>query len=137
MMLEHGHTVRIDEVRVGLATHAMIDAIDGKDLERLAHVVGTAFFAGMRHRAPAVVAAREREGLAELRRRMPNLGATQAEPEQLVAPGFEYGDHRERVVFIELALDAGDEAAGDAMARAGIGEGREDRLDHHLDGDTA
>jgi hypothetical protein len=63
---------------------------------------------------------------------MPDLGAAEPEPEQLITPGFEGGDHGERVVFVELALNAGDDPAADAEARAGIGEGGEDRLDHDL-----
>jgi hypothetical protein len=53
----------IDEIRVGLAAHALFDAIDEEEIERLAHVIGAAFLAGVCHRAPAVVVAREREGL--------------------------------------------------------------------------
>jgi hypothetical protein len=56
---------------------------------------------------------------------VPDLGSAQADAEQLIAPGCERSEHGERVVLVALALDTGDDAAGDALARASIGKGCE------------
>ena len=69
------------------------------------------------------------------RRRLRNFEAdgrsrpADAEPDHAVAPGLERGDHGKRVVFVELPLDAGDQAAGHAVALVGVVECREDIID--------
>jgi hypothetical protein len=54
----------ISEIRIGLAAH--FDAIDGKDFERLANLVGKAFFADVRHRAPTKIVVRNAKVLRNL-----------------------------------------------------------------------
>src|ERR1700733_923032 len=100
----------------------MVDSLAFERVQRVANIVRSAFLAGMRHRVPTAVAACHIIGTRELRRRISQLGAAHAKPDDAVTPRLDRLDHGQRAAFVELALDAYDQSSGDSVTCARVME---------------
>src|SRR5258707_3968323 len=64
---------------------------------------------------------------------MADLRSSETEAKDVVAPRLKRGDHGQRVGLVELALNARDQSAGNAMGIVGSVEGGKDILDDRCD----
>jgi hypothetical protein len=124
------------ERRILVAAHAVIDALDLEDVEGIGDVGGGAFLAGMGDGAEAD-AARLREHPRELRRWIAFLAGVEANADELGAERHRGLEGGERVLLGEVAQEAQDQLARDAVAAMRVVHRVAQPGDHDLHRDAA
>jgi hypothetical protein len=126
----------VDERRILVAVHAVIDALGAEQRERLADVRRRAFFAGVRDHVQSEPA-RLREHARELARRVAALAGVEPDADESIAERQRGLERGERVVLREVAQEAQDQRRRDAVRRARLGHRVGEPADHHVHADAA
>ncbi|GAA4854623.1 hypothetical protein GCM10023201_55750 [Actinomycetospora corticicola] len=111
----------------------MVDPLDPEQVERLPHVRGGALLPRVGHQ-PQPLGAGPGVDLGEQRRRIPDLGRVQPDPQQGRPARDQRVEHRHRLLDRPVAQEARDEPR--RHSGRGRGEGARDPLQHRLDRDA-
>jgi hypothetical protein len=121
------------KIWISIAAYAVVNAIDLERIEGVSNIVGPTLLASVSDSAPSEITARDRKRAPKFCWRMADLRPSKTEAKDVVAPWLKRGDRGQRVGFIELALNARDQSAGNAVGVVGSIEGGEDVLDDGCD----
>ena len=128
---QRGHERRVVDAGV-----AVVQPVDPKQVQRLAHIGRRPLLARVGHHLEAQGPAAAEE-LGELGRRVADLGTAQAEAQQAAVPGLERVQHRQAFLLAAVPLHHRDEPAGDAVFIPCRRHGAEHAVHHRGDRHTA
>ncbi|MCY1225920.1 hypothetical protein D9M72_381320 [compost metagenome] len=122
--------------RIVDGAHAVVDALHLEDVECVGDVLRRTFLARVGHQVQAQLT-RLGKYARELLGRVALLGRIQAHADKAVAVGQRRFQRGEGVFLRQMAQEAQDQAAGEVIFGARLGQGIGDAVDHHADGHAA
>src|SRR5678815_1887429 len=115
----------VDQRRVLERPVAMIEPLDPQDVERLAHIVGRTFLAGVRHESQSPCLRRAEYPL-EFRRRMSKLRGVKTDSSEVIQVRLGAVQGLERVGFRKVTQEAHDQSRTDRERGSGLRERGDD-----------